>query len=32
VNEEFEAYLQSKPSLHHFMGKTFHVWDGNHWL
>ncbi len=30
VNEEFEAYLQSKPSLHHFMGKKFHVWNGNH--
>jgi hypothetical protein len=30
MNEKFEAYLQSKPSLHHLMGKMFHVWDGNH--
>jgi hypothetical protein len=26
--EEFEEFLQSKPSLHHLMGKMFHVWDG----
>jgi hypothetical protein len=30
MNKEFEAYLQSKPSLHHLVGKMFHVWDGNH--
>jgi len=30
--EEFEEFLQSKPSLHHLMGKMFHVWDGNHRL
>jgi hypothetical protein len=27
VNEEFEEFLQSKPSLHHLMGKLFHMWD-----
>jgi hypothetical protein len=32
VNDEFEEFLQSKPSLHHLMGKMFHVWDGNHML
>ncbi len=32
VNNEFEEFLQSKISLHHLMGKMFHVWDGNHRL
>ncbi len=32
MNEEFEAYLQSKPFLHHPMGKMFHIWDENHRL
>jgi len=32
VNDEFEQFLESKPSLHHLMGKMFHVWDGNRML
>ncbi len=32
INEEFEAHLQSKPFLHHPMGKMFHIWDENHTL
>jgi hypothetical protein len=32
VTDKFEEFLQSKPSLHHLMGKMFHVWDGNHML
>jgi hypothetical protein len=32
VNDELEEFLQSKTSLHHLIGKMFHVWDGNHRL
>ncbi len=27
VDEEFEEFFKSKPSLHHLMEKLFHVWD-----
>jgi hypothetical protein len=32
VNDEFEEFLKSKPSLDHLMGKMFHVWGGNRML
>jgi hypothetical protein len=32
VNDKFEEFLQSKPFLHHIVGKMFHVWDGDHRL
>ncbi len=32
MNEEFEAYLQSKPSLYHLVRRMSHVWYGNHRL
>ncbi len=32
VNDKFEAFLDTKPTLSHLKGKIFHVWDGNHRL
>ncbi len=32
VNDKFEAFLDTKPTLSHLKGKLFHMWDGNHWL
>ncbi len=29
VNDKFEAFLDTKPTLSHLKGKFFHVWDGN---
>ncbi len=32
VNDKFEAFLDTKPTLSHLKAKFFHVWDGNHQL
>ncbi len=29
VNDKFEAFFDTKPTLSHLKGKFFHVWDGN---
>jgi hypothetical protein len=30
VNDKFEAFLDTKPTLSQLKGKFYHTWDGNH--